>query len=109
MLREVGLMKAIAAYDSGKEVLVLDGDMVRKLGDILSNYRFLVEGDFASLEAIRRPIKEEEPFDYGKLGALIRAGKSIEFLQTEFGCTRAQISARIRVWKKEQEGEANEE
>lgn len=49
--------------------------------------------------------KEEEPFDYGKLGALIRAGKPIEFLQQEYGCTRTQIAARIRIWKKmEEEG-----
>lgn len=47
--------------------------------------------------------KEEEPFDYGKLGALIHAGKSIEFMQTEFGCTRAQIAARIRIWNKMEE------
>lgn len=47
--------------------------------------------------------KEEEPFDYGKLGALIRAGKPIEFLQQEYGCTRAQIAARIRIWNKMEE------
>ena len=47
--------------------------------------------------------KEEEPFDYGKLGALIRAGKTIDFLQSEFKCTRSQIAARIRIWKKMEE------
>ncbi len=51
----------------------------------------------------KREPKEEEPFDYGKLGALIRAGKPIEFLQQEFGCTRAQIAARIRIWNKMEE------
>lgn len=47
--------------------------------------------------------KEEETFDYGKLGALIRAGKTIDFLQSEFKCTRSQIAARIRIWKKMEE------
>lgn len=51
----------------------------------------------------KREPKEEEPFDYGKLGALIRAGKPIEFLQQEYGCTRAQIAARIRIWNKMEE------
>ncbi len=47
--------------------------------------------------------REEEPFDYGKLGALIRAGKTIDFLQSEFKCTRSQIAARIRIWKNMEE------
>ena len=56
----------------------------------------------------KREPKEEEPFDYGKLGALIRAGKPIEFLQQEYGCTRAQIAARIRIWNKMQEEKQDE-
>lgn len=55
----------------------------------------------------KREPKEEEPFDYGKLGALIRAGKKVEFLQSEFGCTRAQIAARIRIWNKMEEEKKN--
>ncbi len=47
--------------------------------------------------------REEEPFDYGKLGALIMAGKTIDFLQSEFKCTRSQIAARIRIWRNMEE------
>lgn len=52
--------------------------------------------------------KPEEEFDYGKLGALIRAGKDVEFLKVEFGLSRQQIGARIRVWKKMQEEKQDE-
>lgn len=104
MLREAGLKEALAAFSDGKDVVVLDmaNKKVTDLADALGDMRFLVSGTFKAPEIIRTP-EDDTPFDYGKLKALVNAGKDLNFLQVEFGCTRAQIAARIRVLKKMQE------
>ena len=107
MLREVGAKEAIRVFAAENEVLVLDMEYMTifKMSEMLNEgkYKFLVNGSCKIPEKVKQEPKEEEPFDYGKLGALIHAGKSIEFMQTEFGCTRAQIAARIRIWNKMEE------
>lgn len=111
MLREVGFKEAMNACAQETDVLVLDMEKmtISKMADVLNEGRFkyLVNANFKLPAKVKREPKEEE-FDYGKLGALIRAGKTVEFMQTEFGCTRAQIAARIRIWNK-MEDEKNEQ
>lgn len=106
MLREVGFKEAMNACAQEAEVLVLDMDtmMVSKMSDMLNEGRFkyLVNANIKIPAKVKREPNDED-FDYGKLGALIRAGKKVEFLQSEFGCTRAQIAARIRIWNRMEE------